>query len=146
MIGDYNMIHEEIKKANVQAIKDKDTVARSIYSVLLNKLMLENIKKREQGMELTDVDSVQILQKSIKELTEEMENYKKVNNTEEVEIISTQIKIVEKYLPQMMSAEEIKTVIMSLEDKSIPSVMKHFKANYNGKCDMRLVQEVLKNI
>jgi uncharacterized protein YqeY len=140
------MIHEEIKKANVQAIKDKDTVARSIYSVLLNKLMLENIKKREQGMELTDVDSVQILQKSIKELTEEMENYKKVNNTEEVEIISTQIKIVEKYLPQMMSAEEIKTVIMSLEDKSIPSVMKHFKANYNGKCDMRLVQEVLKNI
>ena len=140
------MIHEEIKKANVQAIKDKDTVARSIYSVLLNKFMLENIKKREQGVELTDVDAVQILQKSIKELTEEMENYKKVNNTEEVEIISTQIKIVEKYLPQMMSAEEIKTVIMSLEDKSIPSVMKHFKANYNGKCDMRLVQEVLKNI
>ena len=140
------MIYEEIKKANVQAIKDKDTVARSIYSVLLNKFMLENIKKREQGIELTDVDAVQILQKSIKELTEEMENYKKVNNAEEVEAISTQIKIVEKYLPQMMSAEEIKTVIMSLEDKSIPSVMKHFKANYNGKCDMRLVQEVLKSI
>ena len=140
------MIYDEIKKANVQAIKDKDTVARSIYSVLLNKFMLENIKKREQGTEITDVDAVQILQKSIKELTEEMENYKKVNNLQEVETISTQIKIVEKYLPKMMSEEEIKQVIISLADKTIPAVMKHFKQNYAGKCDMRLVQEVLKNI
>ena len=140
------MIYDEIKKANVQAIKDKDVVARSIYSVLLNKFMLENIKKREQGVELNDADAVQILQKSIKELSEEMENYKRVNNVQEVENISVQIKIVEKYLPQMMSEEEIKAVIMALEDKSIPSVMKHFKANYAGKCDMRLVQEVLKSI
>ena len=59
------MIIDEIKKANIQAIKDKDTVARSIYSVLLNKIMLENIKKREVGAEMTDVDCIQILQKSI---------------------------------------------------------------------------------
>ena len=41
------MINDELKKANVQAMKDKDTVARTIYSVVLNKTMLENIKKRE---------------------------------------------------------------------------------------------------
>lgn len=29
-------------------MKDKDAVARSFYSVLLNKIMLENIKKREK--------------------------------------------------------------------------------------------------
>ena len=39
------MLYEKIKQANVQAMKDKDAVARSIYSVLLNKIMLENIKK-----------------------------------------------------------------------------------------------------
>ena len=140
------MIIDEIKKSNIQAIKDKDTVARSIYSVLLNKIMLEGIKKRETNTELTDVDCVQILQKTIKELTDECENYKKVNNTEEVENITKQIKIVETYLPQMMSSDEIKDIILTLEDKSIPSVMKHFKANYAGKCDMRVVQEVLKSI
>ncbi len=140
------MILDEIKKANIQAIKDKDTVARSIYSVLLNKFMLENIKKREQGTEVTDVDAVQILQKSIKELTEEMENYKKVGNQAEADTIATQIAIVEKYLPKMMSEDEIKQVILSLPDRTIPTVMKHFKQNYAGKCDMRLVQEVLKNI
>lgn len=140
------MIADEIKAANVQAIKDKDTVARNIYSVLLNKIMLENIKKRETGAELVDADCVQILQKTIKELTEECENYKKVNNNVEVENITKQIKIVESYLPQMMSEEEIKQVILSLPDHTIPTVMKHFKANYAGKCDMRVVQEVLKTL
>lgn len=140
------MIYDELKKANVEAIKEKDAVKRSIYSVLINKCMLENIKKRGQGVELCDVDVIQIMQKTIKELTEEMENYKKVNNTAEIENISKQIAIVNSYLPKMMERDEIKTIILSLDDKSIPNVMKYFKTNYAGKCDMRLVQEVLKSL
>lgn len=140
------MLYEQIKKANVEAMKNKDTVARSIFSVILNKLMLEQIKKREKGGNVEDPDVVAILQKTIKELTEECENYKKVGNLSEVETISMQIKIAEKFLPAMMSKDEIKDVIMSLPEKTIPFVMKHFKANFNGKCDMRLVQEVLREI
>ena len=140
------MIYDEIKKANIMAMKQKDSVAHTIYSVLINKLMLEQIKKREKHEELTDVDTIQILQKSVKELTEEQENYKKVNNQVEVENIAKQIELVKSYLPKMMSEEEIKSIIMSLEDKSIPFVMKYFKANYQGKCDMRLVQEIVKSL
>ena len=65
---------------------------------------------------------------------------------EEVENINTQIAIAEKYLPKMMSEEEIKEVILSLADRSVPNVMKHFKSNFAGKCDMRKVQEVLKGL
>mgnify|MGYP001851005259 FL=1 len=140
------MLYDEIKKANVQAMKDKDAVARSFYSVLLNKIMLENIKKREKNEEVTDADIANILQKTIKELEEEKQNYQKVGHQEEVENISKQIELAKKYLPKMLSKEEIADIINSLEDKSIPSVMKHFKANYNGKCDMRMVQEVLKSL
>ena len=102
------MLYEQIKKANVEAMKNKDTVARSIFSVILNKLMLEQIKKREKGGNVEDPDVVAILQKTIKELTEECENYKKVGNLSEVETISMQIKIAEKFLPAMMSKDEIK--------------------------------------
>ncbi len=140
------MIFDEIKKANILAMKEKDGVAHTIYSVLINKFMLEQIKKREKHEEFTDVDAIQILQKSVKELGEELENYKKVNNTEEIENISKQLELVRAYLPKMMSEEEIKEIILSLEDRSIPFVMKYFKTNYAGKCDMRLVQEVLKSI
>jgi hypothetical protein len=140
------MIYDEIKKANVQAMRDKDTVARSIYSVLLNKIKLEEIKKREKNEELVDADIFNILQKSIKEMEEEKANYEKVGNADEVKTIATQIEIANKYLPKMMSDEEIKDVINSLEDKTIPNVMKHFKANYNGKCDMKKVSEILKGL
>ena len=140
------MLYDEIKKANVQALKDKDAVARSIYSVLLNKIKLEEIKKREKGEEIADADISNILQKAIKELQDEKANYEKVGNMEESGKIAIQIEIASKYLPKMLSDEEIKDIILSLEDKSIPAVMKHFKQNYNGKCDMRKVQEVLKGI
>lgn len=140
------MIIDEIKKANVQAIKDKDTTARSIYSVIINKSMQETIKKRATNESLTDADMVAIIQKTIKELTEEAENYQKVGNAEEAHNINLQKNMIEKYLPQMMSEQEIASIISKMEDKSIPSVMKYFKTNYAGKCEMRLVQEVLKKI
>lgn len=140
------MLYDEIKKANVQAMKDKNSVARSFYSVILNKIMLENIKKREKGGEVNDEDIANILNKTIKELDEEKQNYAKVGNTQEVENIDKQIEIAKKYLPKQLSREEIEEIIKSLDDKSIGSVMKHFKLNYNGKCDMKLVQEVLKGI
>ena len=46
------MIEEQIKKANIEAMKNKDTIARAFYSVLMNKIMLEKINKREKGQEM----------------------------------------------------------------------------------------------
>lgn len=136
------MIIDEIKKDNVQAMKDKNAVARTIYGVVVNKFMLQNIEKRKTGGEMTDADMVAILQKTIKELTEEAENYAKVGNTAQVEEINAQKVILEKYLPQMMSEDEIRNIIAAMEDKSMPSIMKHFKANYAGKVDMQLVNKI----
>lgn len=140
------MIIEEIKKANIQAMKDHDQKARAIYSVIMNKHLLATVDARTNGKEVEDADMVRIIQKTIKELEEERDNYKKVGNMEEVETIEYEKSLLEKYLPQLLSADEIKTIIMGLEDKTVPSVMRHFKTNYNGKCDMKMVSEVLKSL
>lgn len=136
------MIIDEIKKDNVQAIKDKNSIARTIYGVVINKYMLQNIEKRKMGQELTDADMVAILQKTIKELSEESENYSKVGNLTQVEEINSQKAILEKYLPQMMREDEIRQIINGLEDKTMPGIMKYFKANYAGKVDMQLVNKI----
>lgn len=136
------MIIDEIKKDNVQAMKDKNVVARTIYGIVVNKFMLQNIEKRKIGGEMTDADMVAILQKTIKELEEEAENYKKAGNEEQANTILLQKEVIVKYLPQMMSEQEIKVEIEKLEDKSIPNVMKHFKANFAGKVDMGLVSKI----
>ena len=136
------MIIDEIKKDNVQAMKDKNAVARTIYGVVVNKFMLQSIEKRKNGGEMTDADMVAILQKTIKELDEEAENYKKVNHMEDYENVVAQKSVLTKYLPQMLSEDEIREIINGLEDKSMPNIMKHFKANYNGKVDMGVVNKI----
>lgn len=139
------MILDEIKKDNIQAMKDKNTLARAIYGVVMNKAQLVKIELNKDGKELIDSDVVQILQKTIKELTEERENYLKAGNNLEAENIAKQKDIISKYLPTMLKEEEIKEIIASLEDKSIPSVMKHFKAEYAGKVDMSLVSKIARS-
>lgn len=140
------MIEEQIKKANIDAMKNKDTLARAFYSVLMNKILLEKIAKGQRDQMLADADVSNIIQKVIKELNDEKENYAKVNNTAQVETIDKQIAIASSYLPKQLDKAEIKNIILSLDDKSIPFVMKHFKANFNGQVDMRQVQEVLKEL
>lgn len=138
------MLIEDIKKANVEAMKNKDANLRSIYSVLINKHLQATINARTTNSEVTDEDMIKIIQKTIKELDEEAENYRKVNHMDEVKNIELQKSAIEKYLPQMLSDEEIYNIINKLDDKSVPVVMHHFKANYNAVCDMKKVNEILR--
>lgn len=140
------MIIDEIKKANMLALKNKDEAKKTAYSVVINKYMLANIEKRAANQEFTDIDMVAVLQKAIKELVEEKEIYEKAGRVETANQIEAQKNALEIFLPKMMSEEEIRKEIDSLADKSIGSVMKHFKTNFAGKCDMRDVQNVLKSL
>lgn len=140
------MLQDDIKKARIEAMKAKDKTTLNVLSVVLNKIMLATIEKREKGSALTDTDVVAILQKTVKELGDEREGFVKADRPEKVAELDAQIATVNGFLPKMMSAEEIAAVIMTLEDKSVPAVMRYFKAEYAGKCEMRTVSEVLKNI
>lgn len=138
------MIIDEINKANIEALKNKDSTARSIYSVAKNKILLESINKRESGQEITDDDVVKIIFKLVKELEEERMNFEKQGNYVAVENTNRQIELMSKFLPVMLTDEEIQNEIQKLTDKSIPSVMKYFKTNFNGRVDLKRVQEILK--
>lgn len=139
------MILDDIKKANIQALKDKDSSARAIYSVVLTKAMMEAVKKREKSETLSDEDLSHILQKTLKELIEEKENYQKANNPSRAQDIERQKEIISKFLPKMLCEKEIFDIISSQTDRSLPFIMKFFKANYAGKVDLKTVSEVLKN-
>ncbi len=136
------MIVDDIKADNIHAIKERNTNARAIYGVVMNKILLQSIELKKAGKPQTDADVVPLIQKTIKELTEESENYLKAGNKEQADIVLAQREIISKYLPQMMTEQEIKKIISTLPDQSVPSVMKHFKANYAGKVDMSLVSKI----
>lgn len=140
------MIIDEIKTANIQAVKEHDHNLRAVYSVLINKYMQAQIDARVTKKQVTDDDMVRIIQKTIKELTEEAENYARVGNAQEQNNIILQRTAIEKYLPKMLTEEEVRKIILSLTDKSIPNVMRTFKTNFGSRVDMKMVSDVLKNL
>lgn len=136
------------KKEKVVKMKEKDKDGVSALNVVINKIMLAGIEKRAKGESLSECDILSLLQKTEKELIEEKSGYEKAgaNYLDNVQSLENQIKTIKSYLPSLMSKEEIKEIILSLEDRAVPNVMKHFKLNYNGKCDMKEVNEVLRSL
>lgn len=140
------MIIDELQKANIEALKSGDKTARAVLSVVISKYKANAIELKASGKEASDADMVKIITKAIKELDEEAEGYKKVNRLDEVNNISHQKELLVKYLPKMLSEEEIRKIIDSLADKSMPSIMRHFKANYDGQVDMSLVSKIARTL
>ena len=140
------MLIDEIKAANIKAMKERDAVARGVLSVVLTRYKNQEVELRAQGKEIGDKELLSIIQKVLKELADEREGYLKVNNQERADAIARQEEILNGYLPKQLSEQEIRDIIASLEDKSVPSVMKHFKTNYPGQVDMSLVNSILRSL
>ena len=140
------MLIDEIKAANIKAMKERDNVARAVLSVVLTKYKNLEVEMRSQGKEISDKELIAIIQKTLKELSDEKEGYAKVGNAQRVADIARQEEVLSSYLPKQLSEQEIRDIILSLEDRSVPSVMKHFKTNYAGQVDMSLVNSILRSL
>ena len=138
------MLIDQIKKANIEAMKAKDADRRAIYSIVITRY--QTLATSGKAGELGDNDVIQIIQKLGKELDEEKEGYVKAGRKESAAKIDAQKAAIASFLPKQLSEEEIREIIAALPDKSIPLVMKLFSANYKGQCDMGLVSKVARSL
>lgn len=136
------MLIDEIRKANIAALKARDKDYRAIYSVLINRYDLLAKDKKDIG----DNDLYVLVSKVMKELDEEKEGYIKTNNLNGAASVDRQKEALKPYLPKMLSEEEIIVEINKLEDKSMKNVMTHFKTHFNGLVDMGKVNQILRNM
>lgn len=140
------MLFDDLKKEKMLALKNKDKEAQNILGIVINKAMLLGIEKKTKNEELTDGDVINIINKTAKELEEEIKSFESIGRQENVDKLNVQKAAIVKYVPKMMSNEDIKNEILKLEDKSIQSVMKYFKTNFNGLCDMKVVSQIAKEL
>ena len=138
------MIFEDLQKENIRTLKEHDKVAHEIIALVFGKCKNEAIDKAFPDRKLPDAEALRIIQKTIKELEEEKIAFEKAQREEKVSELERQKTILEAYLPKQLSEDEIRNIILGLADKSIPSVMKHFKANYQGQVDNSLVSKIAK--
>ncbi len=139
-------LFQTLKKENMEALKNKDAMKKGILPVVINKCMQLSIELKASGKELLDSDCEQVISKTIKELDDEANLFKKAGRDEKYNELINQRDYIKSFLPKQLEKDEIVSIINLLDDKSIGAVMKYFKQNYAGKCDMTLVNEVLKNM
>lgn len=140
------MTIDDLKKEKITAMKSRDADAVSAYNAMISKLTLASIEAKGAGREFGGAEFASVLKKVQKELTEEKESFAAAGRSDSVASLERQLAVIEKYLPKMLSEAQIKEIILALPDKSVPAVMKHFKGAYAGKCDMKLVGEILKTL
>ena len=138
------MLIDEIRKAKIQAMKDHDEDKKNAFSMVLTRYQVLKTTGKED--EIGDAEVLAILKKFAKELDEEAEGYKAADREDSYRSTLAQKEAISAFLPKQMSEEEIKAEILSLSDRSIPSVMKHFKANHAGEVDMGLVSKIARSL
>ena len=134
---------EQLKLANLEALKTRDKNTRAILSVVINKV---TTKEKEHNTVLSDEEVLLLIIKANKELEEEKAGYVMANNLERVESIEAQIKALDIYIPKQLSETELRKEIDKLDDKTLPNIMKHFKMNFAGRADLDLVSRVARSL
>ncbi len=138
------MLIDEIKKASIEAMKRRDDNARSALSQVISRYGV--LLTSGQNKELTDADVINLIVKVDREIDEEIASFKEAGREEKVKDLLLQKEALAPYIPKMLGDDEIKDIILKLEDRSVPNVMKHFKANYAGSVDMKKVGEILRSL
>lgn len=132
----------ELKKEKMLALKNHDSDKMNVLGIVISSLQKLEIEKKAAGKEITEVEMVSVLNKTIKELTDEKAMYEANGRAEQALSDQRQIEIIKAYLPKMMDEDEIRKVIESLPDHQIKTIMQAFKKDYAGKADMALVNKI----
>ena len=139
-----NRIIEDIKIA--MKAQDKETLA--VVRLLKADIQMAELNKKD---ELTDDEIISIVSKQIKMRKDSIREFEKGNRNDLIEQANSEIKILEKYLPEQLSEEEVIKIIEDVFNKVNPTsnsdmgkIMGLLNPLVKGKADMGFVSKIVK--
>ncbi|MBT3209719.1 MAG: GatB/YqeY domain-containing protein [Bacteroidetes bacterium] len=141
-------ISADIKTAMKAKEKEKLTAIRAVKSALL----LANTEKGADG-EMSEDAEIKLLQKLVKQRKESAELYKSQNREDLYEQEIFEASVIEKYLPEQMSEEEIEEIIKQIiaelgasSMKDMGKVMGATNKKLAGKAEGRIIAAKVKEL
>lgn len=139
---------EKITKDLTEAMKAKDTFRTSVLRMLKSALKNEEINKKSP---LTDDEVLSIIKKQVKTRKDSMNEYISYNRMDLADSLQKEIDILNKYLPEELSDEELEKIInetitkVNAESiKQMGLVIKTISSEYGARCDMAKVSKLVK--
>ncbi|MFK7911244.1 MAG: GatB/YqeY domain-containing protein [Akkermansiaceae bacterium] len=136
------------------AMRDRNKLALNTLRALKTAIGNAAIEKGGAGTELPENEVVNIIRKQIKQRQDSLEQYEKAGRTELAETEREEIVVLENYLPQPLSDEEIDAAVTSAIDESgaqgkqdMGKVMKLLQEKTGGRADGKtLSQKVMQQL
>jgi uncharacterized protein YqeY len=139
-----NRINDDVKAAMRSKDKERLGALRLIQAAFKQKEVDERI-------ELSDEQTLAILDKMAKQHRDSIEQFKKANRDDLVEVEQKELDIIEEYLPAQLSEDEINTFIEDAISKTgadsikdMGKVMGILKGQLQGRADMGKVSGLIK--
>ena len=147
-------MYEKIKAEIVAAMKDKDTLKLQTLRGIKGDADLEHINKK---VEINDELMINVLSRGIKTRKESIAEFEKGGRDDLISKTNQEIELLQSYLPEQLSTEELNKIIDEVfakvnptSEKEMGLIMKEVTPLVKGKADMKevsnMIKEKLKNL
>jgi len=139
---------EKIEQQMIAAAKGKDKIALSALRMMKTALHNREIDLKRA---LTDAEFLQVLSGMVKQRKDSIDQFRQGNRMDLVEKEEAELKVVQAFLPQQMSSEEMAAEIeKAIQDvgaagaKDMGKVMKVLMPKLTGRVDGKALGEMVK--
>ena len=137
-----------------EAMRAKDTTKLGVLRMLKSALKYAAIAKSGAEAELSDSEAAQVIRKQVKQRQDSIESFEKGGRAELVEKEKEELSILNGYLPQPISADEISKIVRetiaeagATSRAQMGAVMKALQAKVAGRAEGKaLSAEVQKQL
>ena len=140
---------EKINSDMITYMKNKDSFSLGVIRMVKGAIQLEKINKKR---ELNDDEVIAVISKQIKMRNDSIKEFEKANRTDLVEQNQKEIAILNTYMPEQLSDEEVNKIIDEAFAKLNPTsskemgiIMKEISPKVKGKADMGKVNSIIKD-
>lgn len=146
------MIRDDIKAAQVTAMKAGDKESRNAISLIQAAIKNRDIELRTSGS-TPDDDAVvvEVLQKMVKQRRESIAMYESGGRQELADAEKAEVAVIERFLPEQMSEADTTAAILAIKDelgatgmKDMGRVMAELKARHAASLDMSKASGLVK--
>lgn len=142
-------MRERILEDLKSAMKAQDKELLSVIRMVKGAIQMEELDKKH---ELSDDEVITVISKQIKTRKESIEEFKKGNRQDLIEQTESEIDILNKYMPEQLSEEEVNKIIDDIFVEVKPTsirdmgkIMGAASSKLNGRADKSYISTYIKN-
>lgn len=142
-------MRERILEDLKSAMKAQDKELLSVIRMVKGAIQMEELDKKH---ELSDDEVITVISKQIKTRKESIEEFKKGNRQDLIKQTESEIDILNKYMPEQLSEEEVNKIIDDIFVEVKPTsirdmgkIMGVASSKLNGRADKSYISTYIKN-